>query len=184
MSSTPNWEPFQTLPLKAHPPAPRSILSPEGIADRIRAAAFAELQAIHAFRWAAQTFTQLAPPALIQEWKGLALAEERHYGWLVQRAQELNINLAERPVSEDLWHSLVQCTQPDQFCLYMAAAEERGRKAGVRFYETILNVDPITAKIFGKIAEEEVEHIRLAERYYPHLPSAATKSLGSSSRLV
>jgi rubrerythrin len=54
----------------------------------------------------------------------------------------------------------------------------------VRFYETILNVDPITAKIFGKIAEEEVEHIRLVERYYPHLPSAATKSLGSSSRLV
>ncbi len=49
----------------------------------------------------------------------------------------------------------------------MASAEERGRRAGERFHQALLKKDPITAGIFGKIAEEEVSHIELARKHYP-----------------
>jgi hypothetical protein len=48
----------------------------------------------------------------------------------------------------------------------MASAEERGRKAGERFHAQMLQRDPESARIFGKIAEEEVAHIALARKYF------------------
>ena len=39
----------------------------------------------------------------------------------------------------------------------MASAEDRGRRAGERFFEMMKDTDPISAEIFRKIAEEEVE---------------------------
>jgi uncharacterized ferritin-like protein (DUF455 family) len=136
------------------------------VGDRLRAAAFAELQAREAFDWAAGTFSD-APESLRKCWRGLALAEERHLGWLLKRMTELGIDVAERRVSDQLWLSLTSCQSAKEFALYMASAEERGRKAGVRFHKAMLKHDPVTAQIFGKIAEEEVEHIQLAIRYYP-----------------
>ena len=49
----------------------------------------------------------------------------------------------------------------------MANAEERGQKAGFRFHEALVTIDPKSAEIFSKIAHEETAHIALARRYFP-----------------
>src|SRR5262249_30888011 len=118
------------------------------------------------FRWGADRFED-APQGLRSAWRGLALAEDRHLGWLLKRMEELGLDIRGRRVSDQLWHSLVSCQSAKEFALYMASAEERGRKAVERFHEAIQERYPVTAKIFGRIAEEEVEHIRLAQEYYP-----------------
>ena len=51
-----DWEPFELAPAGAHADAPRSIQSLDGVGDRLRAAAFAEIQARDAFLWAAEHF--------------------------------------------------------------------------------------------------------------------------------
>jgi uncharacterized ferritin-like protein (DUF455 family) len=135
------------------------------VADRLRAAAFAEVQARDAFLWAAATFTD-APSSLITAWRGLALAEGRHLEWLLRRLRDLGFSPQDRGVSDQLWHSLVQCQTAEEFSMYMASAEERGRRAGERFHAQLQERDPISAEIFRKIAEEEVEHIRLAETFF------------------
>jgi len=163
---TPDWSPFLVIPREERPKGPRAITSREGIADRLRAAAFAEIQAYYAFLWAAERFTD-APDALRLNWRGLALAEERHLGWLLSRMEELGMEVRERGVSDWLWTSLMKCTSAKEFSIYIANSEERGRLAGVRFAEAMRTVDPTTAEIFGKIAEEEIEHIRLASKFFP-----------------
>ncbi len=166
MIPTPSWEPFLLAAPGAHAAAPRAITSPEGIGDRLRAAAFAEIQAREAFEWGARYFTD-APEGLRIAWRGLARAEDRHLHWLLARMQELGVEVGDRLVSDQLWHSLITCTEAHVFAHFMANAEERGRKAGVRFADAMAKVDPLSAAIFGKIAEEEVEHILLAEKYFP-----------------
>lgn len=162
----PDWSPFAILPRDVRAPAPRPIETLGGIADRLRTAAFAELQAFHAFTWAADRFDD-APESLRSAWRALAVEEQKHLGWLLNRMKELELDVREFAVSDWLWVSLTRCQSAKEFAVFMASSEERGRKAGVRFYQTLLKTDPITAKIFGKIAEEEVEHIRLAENFYP-----------------
>ena len=161
-----NWEPFKLAPPLSRPDLTRSLDTIEGIGDRLRAAAFAEIQAREAFLWAASHFED-APPALRLAWKGLALAEQRHLDWLLNRMKELEIDVRERQVSDFLWHSLIVCRNAKEFAHFMASAEERGRKAGARFHQALYHRDPLTAKIFGKIAEEEVSHIALAYQFYP-----------------
>lgn len=167
MMTQPNWEPFVITENGAHADAPRSIHSPEGIGDRLRAAAFAEIQARDAFLWASNTF-QDAPPSLRNAWAGLALAEQRHFDWIMKRMQELGVSPSARKVSDQLWYSLINCKTAENFAIFIASAEERGRKAGVRFYEAMKEKDPVTSEIFRKIAEEEVAHIALATKYFPH----------------
>lgn len=163
---TPDWGPFAVIPREERPKGPRAITSKEGIGDRLRAAAFAEIQAYYAFLWAAEKFED-ASEALRVNWRGLAFAEERHLGWLLNRMESLGIELKERGVSDWLWTSLLKCRDAREFSIYIANSEERGRLAGVRFSEAMRAVDPITAEIFGKIAEEEIEHIRLASKFFP-----------------
>lgn len=163
--STGRWDPFR---VEANTlVAPRSILQPDkqGIGDRLRTAAFAELQAEAAFEWAAERFTD-APEELREGWRHLAREERKHFGWLMTRMSELGIDVADRPVSDVLWQSLVGCASARDFALYMADAEERGRRAGERFCEKLRTVDPATAAIFGQIALEERGHIALAQRFY------------------
>lgn len=162
-----NWEPFNVLEDRsALAPAPRQIETKEGIGDRLRAAAFAEIQAKEAFLWASNTLHD-APDALKKAWIGLSKAEDKHLKWLLDRMQELGIDPKERAVSLRLWDSFMSCKTAKEFAIFMANAEERGRKAGERFYQSIKNIDPISAEIFRKIAEEEVEHIIHAEKFFP-----------------
>jgi len=165
MGSNMNWSPFQIIEGKKYADRTRPLETLEGIGDRLRSAAFAEIQAREAFLCAADTFCD-APAALKTAWRGLALAEQRHLDWLLKRMEELNIKVDERRVSDHLWYSLIACKTAREFALFMASAEERGRQAGERFHQALLSIDPITAAIFGKIAEEEVAHIALASQFF------------------
>jgi uncharacterized ferritin-like protein (DUF455 family) len=161
-----NWDPFRVAHQNSKADLPRSLNTFEGMGDRLRSAAFAELQAREAFLWGAHYF-QDASDELKRAWTSLAKAEQRHLDWLLQRMSELRIDVQERQVSDQLWISLTSCKTAKEFALYMASAEERGRKAGLRFHQALLKTDPITAEIFGKIAEEEVAHIALAAKFFP-----------------
>ena len=165
-SRTPDWSPFSLAAPGERAEPIRGIITHEGIADRLRTAAFAELQAREAFRWAAHALDD-APPSLKLAWLGLAAAEDLHLGWLLKRMKELNIDVAARKVSDYLWLSLRSSQTAREFALFMASAEDRGRQAGERFHQAMISMDPISAELFGKIAAEEVEHIRLAQRYFP-----------------
>ncbi len=161
-----DWTPFRILARGQFPLPPRSIHTLEGMGDRMRSAAFAELQARDAFLWASQRFEE-APAELRAAWKEFSSVEHRHLGWILQRMTELGIDVREREVSEHLWAALQECATAREFAHLIADAEEKGRRAGIRFYETLKSKDPVSAEIFRKIAEEEVDHIALAHRYYP-----------------
>jgi uncharacterized ferritin-like protein (DUF455 family) len=164
-----NWAPFTVVPRGEHAPAPRSIHTVEGVCDRLRAAAFAEIQAREAFLWAAQTLTD-APASLSEAWRLLAAEEDKHLGWLLRRLEALGQAPGDRGVSDQLWISLTACGTAQEFALFMATAEDRGRRAGERFHEQLASQDPESSRIFGQIALEEVEHIRLAERHFGFKP--------------
>ena len=161
-----NWAPFVLAPSGQHPPAPRALDSKEGIGDRLRSAAFAEFQAREAFQWAAENLLD-SSEELRQAWRALALEEDKHLNWLLNRMKELGFNIPDRAVSDHLWHSLIACKSAEQFAVFMASAEERGQRAGFRFSEGLKKLDPITAAIFNKIAEEETSHIELTRRFFP-----------------
>jgi uncharacterized ferritin-like protein (DUF455 family) len=132
----------------------------------LRFVAFAEKQAMEAFRLAARTYAD-ATPAQSSSWLKLADEEAKHLSWLLRRMEELKVDASDRPQSLALWNSFDRCETADQFAVFMANAEERGRVAGEQFFETLKSTDPVTAEIFRKIAEEEVEHIRIAEQGLP-----------------
>ncbi len=171
----PNWSPFRVVPRPQHADAPRSITTVDGVCDRLRAAAFAEIQAREAFLWAAQTFND-APPGLTEAWRALAREEDKHLGWLLGRLTELGRTPEDRSVSDQLWASLTACKNAKEFALYMASAEDRGRRAGERFCAQLTHQDPESARIFGTIAHEEIAHIRLAERFFGFSPEAVIAS--------
>lgn len=164
--SAPDWSPFVTVAPGAKAPGPRALSRDEGIGDRMRIAAFAELQAREAFRWGAKTFAD-APDALRGAWTTLADEEDKHLGWLLDRMAALGFAPGGRAVSAHLWRGLTACTTAHEFTWYMAKAEERGRIAGERFGEALAARDPESAALFARIAQEEADHIALARRYYP-----------------
>lgn len=164
-----NWDPFLIAESYKQAPRPRSLDVPGGLEDRMRSAAFAELQAIRAFRWAAEKFDD-APEALKQAWLEIADDEARHYQMIVRRMDELGLDIASRPVSLRLWESLQKCRSAEEFCVYIASAEERGRQAGIRLVEAIAETDPVTAKIFQQIVDEEIRHVEIARDFYQWTP--------------
>jgi hypothetical protein len=164
-ASHPSWEPFSVAPSGEKGDIPRALTTIDGVGDRLRSAAFAEIQARDAFLWAAEHYEDAAPE-LKKAWVDLAAEENKHLNWLLNRMAELKLEIHGRRVSDQLWLSLTTCPSARDFALYMASAEERGRKAGVRFHEALLATDPVSAQIFGKIAEEEVAHIQLAQKFF------------------
>lgn len=155
--------PFRLADPGRRPPAMRALDGLAGIGDRLRVAAFAELQARDAFQWAADA---LAGDSVVlrKAWLALARAEDRHLGWLLDRMDALSLDVRGRPVSPELYGALTSSTSVVDFAGLMASAEERGRVAGERFEARLRDVDPTTAALFGQIAREEAAHIRLAER--------------------
>lgn len=161
-----NWAPFKICISDERPPYSRPLGTVEGIGDRLRSAAWAEIQAREAFNWAADTFSD-ASDDLKRSWRILSTEENKHLNWLLNRMNELGIDPAERPVWDGLWLSFMKCETARDFAIYMANAEERGRKAGVKFRQSLEKIDPITSQIFGTIAEEEVSHIELTRKFFP-----------------
>lgn len=161
-----SWAPFWVDSTIQIAPRPLYQADKQGVGDRLRTAAFAEMQAEAAFLWAARTLTD-APPELQAAWKALASEERKHMNWLLCRMEELGVVIDATPVSDGLWHSLVSCQSARDFCHYMADAETRGRRAGQRFEEQLKSFDHKSAEIFGQIAREEESHIELAYRFFP-----------------
>lgn len=159
----PDWSPF-VVSSDRH--APRAVDTREGLSDRMRAAAFAELQAREAFKWAAERFTD-APDELRALWVEFSDAEDRHLGWILKRMEELGFSPAERTVHDHLWRSFEHCQTAREFAHFIARAEDRGKDAGLRFEKALRDKDPVTAEIFLKIANEEVHHIETAFKFFP-----------------
>lgn len=161
--------PFRICAREERAAKPRGIDSPEGLGDRLRTAAFAELQAIHAFSWAAARFVD-APAGLREAWLSQVADEQRHYALIIERMNDLGVDPGEKPVSNRLWLSLETCDDARDFCLKIAASEERGRLAGEKMAEYLTARDPDTASVFRRIVVDEVGHVALAERFYGWRP--------------
>ena len=158
-----NWSPFKIgVSLK-----PRPLDSLDGIADRIRIAAFAERQAHYAFLEAARLFANEVPEDLLFAWKRIAMEEAKHETWLLQRLVEMNQDIADLPVGLGLYNSFGKCQSAREFTFYISDSEEKGRLAGLKFVEALKTRDPKTAKIFLDIAVEELDHIALAKKFFP-----------------
>ncbi len=175
MMPQPDWSPFWVIPDDQFPPSPRDIKSLEGKGDRLRSAAFAELQAREAFSWASKTCSD-APQSLKRAWIGLSMAEDRHLGWIQKRMSEIGVSLSDKPVNARLWHSFMACKTAKDFSVYIASAEERGRQAALRFVKALAPIDPETARVFETIAIEEISHIELVRKFFPGSFEAHQKS--------
>ena len=176
-----DWSPFSVAPDGARGAKTRSLSTPEGLGDRIRSAAFAELQAIYAFEWASAKFTEV-PHWLSAGWERVIIEEKNHLGWLMSRMDTLGVDPRARAVSIRLWNTLKRSTSAGEFCFWITEAEEWGRKAAHAIAPQILDRDPETAAIFEKIALEERFHVALGRRYAEL--SGYTRELAQGNRQI
>lgn len=153
------WAPFKTRLLK--PDLIRAISTKEGIADRLRVVAFAELQARDAFLWGASRFPE-APQAWRDAWIQFAEVEDRHAQMLLNRMVELGVDAGERWVSDKLTKLCKEASDPVTFLFCLSSAEERGMEAGFALGKQMQPHDSVSAALFAQIAEEEVEHVAMA----------------------
>ena len=160
MAQAPDWRPFRLCAPGEKAPTPRGMSTARGVGDRLRTAAFAERQARDAFAWAAERYED-APAGMRAAWRRLSAEEDKHLGWLLRRMEQLGVDVAERPVSDALFRSLLACADWRSFASFMAAAEDRGRAAERHFQSALAQSDPETARIFAAIADEEEGHIAL-----------------------
>jgi hypothetical protein len=158
-----DWSPFTICPEGTNPPSTRALGTPEGLGDRLRFVAFAEKQAMHAFAAAATLYPEVAP-AVRDLWLQLSKEEGKHLELLLNRMQELGISPADRPQSLALWKSFDHCESAMAFAKFMSSAEDWGKSSGEKFHQTLLSIDPVTADLFRRIAEEEQLHIDLARK--------------------
>jgi uncharacterized ferritin-like protein (DUF455 family) len=167
----PDWSPFVVDRRGA---SMRSFRNPAGICDRLRAVAFAEIQAEAAFLWAAEAMAD-ASQELQAAWRQLAAEESRHSRWLLERMAELGGRPDERPVSDALWRGLTRAADAREFSYLMSTAERRGQQLGERLEQVLRPVDRTTADLFGRIAREEVTHVAMAAKFFPDMPDERGK---------
>jgi uncharacterized ferritin-like protein (DUF455 family) len=153
------WQPFR---LAERGDAIRAMNGTDGVADRLRLVAFAELQARDAFRSGAARFEGAIPEELRQTWLRFAEVEDRHAQMLLARMTELAVEPGARAVSDKLTRLCEKATDPIVFLFLLSSAEERGMEQGKLLGEQMLQVDEASARIFLQIAEEEVEHVQMA----------------------
>ena len=137
---------------------------PDGLGDRLRTAAFAERQAFAAFMWAAENIPD-ASADLRDAWRRIGLEEKKHLDMLLTRMTELSVEVSARSVSDRLWRGLSSCVTAREFSALMREAEARGQAAEETFRRVLADRDPVTAAIFGSIADDEAEHLALADSY-------------------
>ncbi len=160
-----NWAPFRTLPPGSRTPPMRSARTRQGVLDRLSLVAFAELQAKEGFLWAIQNLKD-ASDGLRIAWGTLAQEEEKHLNWLLSRIRSLEGDPSERPFPLDLWESFTRCRSAEEFCRFMARAEDRGRVGREKLALILAETDVISAELFGLIAREEQAHIQLTEQFF------------------
>lgn len=152
-----NWGSFSI----GKPEAIRALATPEGVADRLRVVAFAELQARDAFRYGAERFPEV-PVEWREAWLRFADVEDRHAQMLLYRMAELGVEPGARRVSDKLTRLCRKADDAITFLFLLSSAEERGMEAGQILGEQMKAYDPASAALFAQIAEEEVEHVETA----------------------
>lgn len=155
------WAPFQIQLQK--PDLIRGMGSEEGIGDRLRVVAFAELQARDAFQSGVDRFSRAVPEYWSKQWLAFAKVEARHAQMLLDRMKVLGVSISARKVSDKLTRLCKTAQDPIVFLFCLASAEERGMEAGNQLKDLVAKYDPISAAIFEEIASEEVEHVRAAK---------------------
>lgn len=141
----------------------RPLTAKEGVVDRLRLVAFAELQARDLFYWGAETFKATAPAQWLEIWVRFAEVENRHAQMLLDRMAELGGDIAGRAVSDKLSRLCFASTDPVLFLFLLASAEERGMESGNILAGQMHTVDAVSANIFKQIADEEVEHVEMGK---------------------
>lgn len=116
-----------------------------------------------------------ASPELRDAWRRLAKEEEFHLQLLLARMEELGVRVDARAVSDRLWRRLSRCRDAAEFSVQMREAESRGQAAEESFRRSLADKDPVTAAIFGRIADDEAEHLALADRFAAAAQSAAVR---------
>lgn len=154
------YKPFRLATGK--PDAIRALASPGGVADRLRVVAFAELQARDLFRYGAERFSNQVPVEWQENWLRFAEVEDLHAQLLLTRMAELSLEPGERSVSDKLSRLCRAADEPVTFLFLLASAEERGMESGQVLGTQMKAVDPVSAAIFARIANEEVEHVEAA----------------------
>ena len=155
-----SWEPFVLAAPNETAPFPMPISHPEGLGDRLRIAAFAELQAVRAFGWAAEHFTDVSAE-VIAGWQIQIPEEKFHFRLIMERMSYLGVHAGQKPVSVSLSEKLYTCQTGRDFAIEIATAEHRGRLAALKMASYLENRDPVTARVFLRIAQDELAHLQL-----------------------
>ena len=155
-----SWEPFVLATPKQKAPFPDPISHPEGLGDRLRIAAFAELQAARAFSWAAEHFSDVSE-AVVAGWQRQIPEEKLHFRLIMERMNNLGVHPQQKPVSAQLSENLYTCATGRDFAITIATAEHKGRLAALKMASFLEHRDPITAQVFLRIAHDEIAHIQL-----------------------
>jgi uncharacterized ferritin-like protein (DUF455 family) len=103
-----------------------------------------------------------APTEWLDRWREFAKVEDRHAQMLLSRMHELQIDPGARKVTDKLYRMCLRAPDPTLFLFLLSSAEERGMEAGFTLGKQMQAVDPISARIFQTIAQEEVEHVEMA----------------------
>ncbi len=154
------WAPFR---LGKKPEYVRPLESREGVADRLRLVAFAELQARDLFRFGAEKFRDSAPREWLSQWTEFSEVEERHAQMLLDRMGVLGVRIEDRMVSDKLSRLCLRAEDPLTFLFLLSSAEERGMEAGFTLGEQMNAYDSASAAVFKQIADEEVAHVAMAK---------------------
>ncbi len=156
-----SWSPFK---LAAKAEVIRPLQSKEGIADRLRTVAIAELLARDAFSWGVRQFPE-APQEWLDLWTSFEAIEDRHAQMLLDRMTALGVRAEDRVVSDKLSKLCRTATDPIIFWFLISTAEERGMEAGFLLGKQMHEYDAESAAIFKQIADEEVEHVESANKF-------------------
>lgn len=155
------WKPFQVGP---KPDRMRAIHTLEGIGDRLRAVAFAEIQARDGFRLGIERFPEV-DREIRKNWLEFAEMEELHAQLLLNRAHDLGVDLSARVVSDNLWRMFSMANEADFFLYLISTAEARGMEIGLSMIEPMRQFDAESAAVFERIARDEADHVAFAERH-------------------
>lgn len=152
------YQPFRI----GKPDTIRPLSAPEGVADRLRVVAFAELQARDLFRYGCERFGALVPAQWRADWERFAAVEDKHAQMLLTRMVELGVDVGARAVSDKLSRLCRSTDDAVLFLFLLSSAEERGMEAGNVLGKQMGVVDAVSAALFAQIAAEEVEHVESA----------------------
>lgn len=161
------------LPVLVHPSqVPRRRLgSVAGRVGLIHAVAHIEFNAINLALDAVYRFRDM-PMEYYRDWIRVAHEESIHFELLARRLHQLGSDYGALPAHGGLWEMSV-ATDYDvmvRMALVPRVLEARGLDVTPAMIEKLeTHGDHQTVKIFGRILQEEIDHVRIGNRWYRYL---------------